>query len=287
MALPTFFVIGAAKAGTTSLHHYLQQHPDIQMSSNKEPNFFVAADNGVPLSPGSVRSREEYERLFDPAFAVRGEASTDYSSHPRRQGVPARIKELIPDAKFVYLVRDPIARTISHYRMRVAFLGERRTLAEALGEIDDPRSPYIWPSMYASQIERYLRHFSEGRLLVVDQADLLDRRRPTLQRIFRFLGVDHDIDCAGFDERLLDHTGWRAYSRIYVRLVDRAIASPLHRMPAPVRRTLRHTAERAFSRQLPKPELTGDLRAQLIDLYAGETARLRQLTGETFPTWSV
>ena len=88
LTLPTFFIIGAAKAGTTSLHFYLDQHPQIQMSAIKEPNYFAGAANGIPYPVGRVDRLERYEQLFDPAFEVRGEASPSYTSAPRRLGVP-------------------------------------------------------------------------------------------------------------------------------------------------------------------------------------------------------
>src|SRR5258708_4333366 len=131
MALPTFFIIGAGKAGTSSLHHYLDQHPEIQMSSNKEPHFFAGPENGFPYAMGRVSGLKEYERLFDPAFSVRGESSPGYTSYPRRQGVPERIRELVPDAKFIYLARDPIARTVSHHLHRIAVAGQRPPLSDA------------------------------------------------------------------------------------------------------------------------------------------------------------
>jgi len=199
MPLPTFFIIGAPKAGTTSLHLYLDSHPEVQMSANKEPRFFAGPENGIPYAPGRVSDLEGYESLFDSSFAVRGEASTDYAIHPRRAGVPERIGKLVPNAKFIYMVRDPIARTISHYQMRVAVLGERRSLEEALGDFADVASPYVWPSLYASQLELYLRRFPRERMLVVDQADLLADRRHTLQEIFRFLEVDETVDSSQFD----------------------------------------------------------------------------------------
>src|SRR5262245_27376624 len=140
MALPTFFIIGAPKAGTTSLHHYLDGHPRIQMSSVKEPRFFSVPASGIPEPPDTVNCRDEYEKLFDPAVAVRGESSTDYATHPRHQGAPERIRELVPDARFVYMVRDPVERSVSHYRMAAAMLGERRPLQQALGEdLSEPR----------------------------------------------------------------------------------------------------------------------------------------------------
>lgn len=91
MALPTFLIIGAMKSGTTSLHRYLDQHPQIQMSARKEPSFFSGPEAGIPYTLSRVSDVKQYEELFDPTVEVRGEASPNYTIYPRRQGVPERI----------------------------------------------------------------------------------------------------------------------------------------------------------------------------------------------------
>jgi hypothetical protein len=287
MALPTFFVIGAAKAGTTSLHAYLGRHPEIQMSANKEPRFFAGPAEGIPFPPDRVWSREGYEALFDPAFAVRGEASTDYAAHPRRRGAPERIRELVPEAKFVYLVRDPIARTISHFQMAVALMGERRTLKQALGDLSDHRSPYIASSLYGDQLENYLRHFPQERMLVVDQARLRGERGATMSRIFAFLGVDPAAEVGELEEELLSRSEWRTYSPAYVNFVDRFLAPPLRRVPRGLKRSLRRSVERFLWPPLEQPTVDEELRERMDALYAPQARRLRELTGEEFPGWSV
>ncbi len=287
MALPTFFVIGAGKAGTSSLHHYLDQHPEIQMSSNKEPHFFAGPENGFPYAMGRVSELKEYEKLFDPTVAVRGESSPGYTSYPRRQGVPERIKELVPDAKFVYLVRDPIARTVSHHQHRVAVDGERRSLAEALSDLADPYAPCICPSKYASQLDRYLNVYPAERILVVDQADLLADRRATLGEIFAFLSVDDGFGSDRFEDELYRSDERRVYPPGYASLVERMVVPRVQWLPARARRLLRSSAERALLPTLPTVTLDEGLRARLAELYAGEVKRLRELTGRDFSTWSV
>lgn len=292
MALPTFFIIGAAKSGTTSLHYYLDQHPQIQMSGHKEPNFFSGPEKGVPYPWGRVSRLEEYEELFDPTVGVRGESSTGYASHPRRQGVPERIKELVPEAKFIYLVRDPIARTVSQYQHRVAVEGERRSLQEALGDLSDPYSICICPSLYASQLALYLRHFPQERLLVIDQAALLADRRSTLRQVFNFLSVDDVVDSMSLNEEFNTSRERRiyplAYARLhYVRLRGADVPAPLRWIPRRVRRPLRRSVERFLLSPLETPTLDAELRARLEELYVVEVERLRALTGKTFPTWSI
>jgi hypothetical protein len=287
MGLPNLFIIGAAKTGTTSLHYYLNQHPEIQMSKVKEPNFFSGPANGIPYPMGRIDSLAEYESLFDQSTPVRGEASVGYTNHPRRQGVPERIKSLAPDARFIYLVRDPVARAVSQYQHRVALEGERRSVGEALGDLSDPYSPYLGPSLYMSQIDLYLEHFSQDRLLVIDQAELLADRRSTLREIFSFLNVDDALDSSRFDEELNTETEHRAYPASYARLLG-PVSSPLVRWMSPaLRRSVRRSVEKVLWRPVEKAVLDDALRGRLEQLYGDEVQRLRALTGKSFPTWSV
>jgi sulfotransferase family protein len=286
MALPTFFVIGAAKSGTSSLHSYLAQHPEVQMSANKEPRFFAGPDNGIPYPPDKIWDRDDYERLFDPSFPVRGESSTDYAAHPRRQGSAERIKELVPEAKFVYLVRDPVARTISHYKMGVALMGERRPLEEALEDIN-PASPYVASSLYATQIELYLQYFPDEQMLILDHGELLSDRPATLRRIFAFLGVDPEAGQIESEEKLLDSAQWRTYSPEYLGFVNRYVTPRVRWVPRGFRRSVRRTVERVLYPPLETPTLDGEVGDRLRATYAEEANRLRQLTGLEFASWSV
>lgn len=286
MALPTFFVIGAAKSGTSSLHFYLDQHPEVQMSPNKEPRFFAGPDRGIPYPPDKVWDRDEYERLFDPRFRVRGESSTDYAAHPRRQGSAARIRELVPEAKFVYLVRDPIARTISHYKMGVALMGERRPLEEALEDLN-PFSPYLASSLYATQIELYREHFPVEQMLVVDQNDLLADREATLGRIFAFLDVDPEAGRIETEEKLLDSAQWRTYSPGYLGFVNQHLAPRVQWVPKGFRRSLRRAVERVLWPPLETPSVDGEVGKGLRAICTEEAERLRRLTGLELSEWSV
>ncbi len=96
------------KCTTSSLHYYLNLHPQIAMSWNKERNFFIAEHNW----PRGVRW---YERHFKRGFAFCGESSPAYTHHPHFRGVAARMHDLLPTARLIYLVRDPIERILSHY----------------------------------------------------------------------------------------------------------------------------------------------------------------------------
>jgi hypothetical protein len=180
--LPDFLVIGAMKCGTTSLYEYLRAHPQVFMPEKKELEYFVEAK-------GWTRGLDWYRAQFaeaGDATAV-GEASPSYANDPNHPGVPGRIAALLPHVRLVYVIRHPIERIDSHYRHRVRYDGERRSADDAV--LGSP-GVYLPPSRYAHQIDGYLDHFSRDRLLVVRSEALRHRRRPTLRRVYGFLGVD-------------------------------------------------------------------------------------------------
>jgi hypothetical protein len=291
MTRPTFLIIGAMKGGTTSLHSYLDEHPEIQMTAVKETNFFSGPPEGNPYADGAERigRLDDYERLFDPAVAVRGEASPSYTMYPRRQRVPERIKEIVPEARFVYVVRDPVERLVSHYHHSLSVDGRRQSLREALGDYSDTSCPLTIPGFYAAQLERYLVHFPPERFLVVDQADLRQRRAATLREIFAFLAVDESFVSPHFEREMNAGRDLRTHSNAVVLLRRaRTRVGPLWRsLPVGMRRSIRSSVHRVAGRPLETPTLDDGLRVELQELYVEDVTRLRELTGKPFSSWSV
>src|SRR5580658_9676286 len=200
MTLPTFVVIGAMKAGTVSLSHYLDEHPDVFVGRGGtfgEPNFFVTEHNWS-------RGPDWYESLFDGAgkAAAIGECSPSYTWAHAYRGVPGRMAQIIPEARLVYVVRDPIARMQSMYMHQVSAGRERRRAEAAL--LDDR---YLWPSMYGFQLAAFLDHFDRSQVLVIASEVLRDRPREALSAVFDHLAVDPaavDLDEPRQDHRSID-----------------------------------------------------------------------------------
>lgn len=188
---PSFFVIGAAKAGTTSLHHYLAEHPDLWMCPYKEPHYFSS-------EPIRARGIEWYEGLFSGAadHQLCGEASTSYSRGSKTRDTPRRLYEYAPDAKLIYLVREPVARTRSDAMQALKY--ERYVLREqnipkSVDVLVSRRPILVESSEYIVQIESYLRYFDREQLLVLLQEDLARDPQGTMARIFDFLGIDTKV----------------------------------------------------------------------------------------------
>lgn len=180
MARPHFVVIGAQKCGTTALHAYLRQHPDIFMPSRKELNFF-RDDGNYP------RGVHWYETFFNDARddQILGEASPQYARAPDSTHVASRMYDLLPQAKLIYSVRDPFDRMRSAWQQEVARGRESRPLGKAI--LQDHR--YLDHSCYSYQLDAFLAYYDPTQILVVDADRLRADRRSVLGDIFTFLGV--------------------------------------------------------------------------------------------------
>lgn len=195
-ALPDFVVVGAMKAGTTTLYRHLQSHPRIFMPELKEPDFYVTNKNWG-------RGFEWYASLFRdaPVDALRGEASTNYSKGASFPEVPGRLRAHAPDVKIIYLLRDPIERIRSQYVHSILSGKETRSPAEAI----TADSGYVDTSLYGSQVQRYLEHFPPEQLLVVLTEDMRDDPAGLLEKVSAFLqigpfpapGADRDANVSG------------------------------------------------------------------------------------------
>lgn len=289
MPLPNLLIIGAQKCGTTSLWHYLNLHPEVSMSDPKELDFFIAPDDGVFPVGNWHRGLDWYSSHFSKEIPIQGEASPNYTVHPLTRGVPERAAALVPAAKIVYMVRDPIDRIVSHYLHRLAAGKERRSLDDALTDMsgDILARGFIYRSMYFMQLEQWLECFPESSVLVLDQEDLRERRLETLQRVFRFLGVDESFSHDRFLVMRHVSSEKREPTRAEWWLRHSRAARGAHALPAILRRPaawgLRELGERGRQRPAVGEERRRELRALLEE----DAARLRTFTGRQFSSWSV
>ncbi len=281
--LPNFLLIGSMKAGTTSMYEYLKAHEQIFMPDFKELDFFVAEANWS-------RGVDWYRRQFSTAgdAPARGEASTAYTQYPLHDGVPERIARVLPDARLVYVVRDPVERIRSHYQHLVMTGVEKRAPRAAV--LEDP--VYLACSRYAMQLERYLDHFPPEQILVVTSEGLKADRKATVQRVYDFLGVDSaDVpDVLGTE---FYRTAQRPTYPAPVLWARRFATRHMVRA-----RCARGFAEKVLARRPGAPAreagagadaadqvLDGHLRAQVVDLLHDDIARLRRHLPAGFDGW--
>jgi sulfotransferase family protein len=278
--MPNLIIIGGLKCGTTSVHHYLGLHPEVQMSKPKELNFFVAElnwDLGL----------DWYRARFDERFAVRGESSPHYTNLPRFEGVAERIESHCPDARLIYMVRDPINRVLSHWVHATGAGYEHGELDEVLAR---PDTAYVQRSMYWMQLQPYLERFDHERIEVFTAEELQADRQETMRSVFRYAGVDEDFTHEQFDrewekssakqgdkyqvmERLVKLPGLRSFDRNFDRL------------PESLRWMVEKVVHDPEKPPAPKPELPDEMLDRMRGWFRDDVAALQEFAGRRFDGW--
>ena len=179
ISLPDFIIVGAMKSATSTLQEQLAGQPGIFMSSPKEPNFFSDAEQ-------YAKGMSWYSSLFAkaPEGSCLGEASTHYTKLPTYPEVVQRLKEHLPDARFIYVMRHPLDRLVSHYIHEWSTGVYRCSLEEAINKYPD----LIAYGNYAMQLEPYFKTFGHAAVLPVFFDRLLSEPQAELERICRFIG---------------------------------------------------------------------------------------------------
>lgn len=276
--LPNLIVIGAMKAGTSSLHRYLDLHPEIAMSRVKELDFFLEHRSWS-------RGAEWYADQFDPRASVRGESSPNYTDLPLSEGTAGRMAGLVPDARLIYMVRDPIERALSHWIHARGLEREDRFADEALADLD---SRYVRRSLYRTQLEPFVERFPREQILVLAQEDLLDRRARTLQELFEILGVDPSFDSPQFSREWEVSAGKDRKFSLAFR-ASRLIGGKdfWGRLPPRLRWRLERIAQGRVGAPVSAPQLSDQVRAKLAERLRPEVDWLRDFAGRDFADWSV
>ncbi len=307
MNKPNFLILGAIKAGTTSLYYYLGQHPDVFMSEPKETRFFV---------------RDEYERglefYWDKYFKewtgqkAIGEATPSYLLAPF---VPARIKQHLPEAKLIATLRNPIDRAFSQWWMHMCNGKEKRSFEEAINEnlqrvkagitfegeegqkrwqehvrlLDQGEvkyMPYIEGGYYAQQIRRYLDLFPSSQLKIAFFEDICRNPHSVVREVFSFIGVDPNGAVVDTSAKYvaLDTTenvakSFGALRWLAVRMGIRELISE------DTREKLRGKLSSLLALFGKKPAMCKELRGILVEHYYAHNRELEKLTGRDLSSW--
>jgi len=304
MGAPNFFVVGTPKAGTTALYYYLDQHPSIYMSPIKEPAFFatdlfelkrqlgtVEADpnelqaylNG-PMTErrnGVISDWEDYLKLFKNVrqeTAV-GEVSANYLGS---SVAPRAIRERIPHARILIMLRDPVDRLYSQYSEALAegeaqpeflsWVDEQREAEEKL----DPRLGAVWNGFYARHVTRYRAHFPEEQIRIYFYQDYRKTPRQTLKDIFTFLEVDPDFET---DMSRRHNVTLQPRSRILQTATAPVRTVLRHLLPSEVREGLKSKIHRR-----PR-QLTAAERRAVLRIYQQDIRELQDLVKRDLSEW--
>lgn len=282
--LPTFLIIGAQKSGTTSLFLYLREHPQVYMSSLKEPDFFV--NEGKPHTDRSlITTFEEYSALFADAkdeTAV-GEASPTYL---HGETAPERIAHYLPHAQLIAILRNPADRAYSHWLhnsrngretldFQSALLAEDARMKNGL--VDE--FGYRHKGEYHRHLERFYRLFGRTQIRAYLYEDLKESPQAMVKDLFGFLGVKDT-----FQPRLERHNVSGLPRGRAGRLYDRARRNP--RVTKIAKQILPgHLRHRLRQRLLVRPELPAEFRAGLVEFYRDDIKRLEDLILRDLSSW--
>ena len=278
MRLPDFLIIGAMKAGTTSLYRDLMTNPAVSMPYKKEPANLTRDE--VLTDPG----RRAYAALFEGAEPgqICGEASTGYTKLPRFPGVPRRALELLgPDLRAIYVVRDPVARIISHHFHEWTSKEIARGIDEAVRA--EPR--YIDYSRYAMQITPWIDTLGRDRVLVLRFETYVERRRESVDEVCRFLGVEPCGELIDPDAVYNPSVGKPVPRGPFQFVRQRAVYKRLLRpiLSAQARQRLRAVfLPKATDR--PDPP-SPDTIEYILEQVADDSARLAGIMGHAGPLW--
>jgi hypothetical protein len=297
--LPNFLIVGAAKAGTTALHEYLRQHPDVFLPAElKESFFFAGLPESIPgpgggIASGAIRTLADYERLFEGAAGRRaiGEACVGYLYY-HETAIP-RIRTTLGDAvRIVIVLRDPVERAFSNYTHHVRDGIERLSFADALAAEGKRRAEGWWwgfqyrdASRYAGQVGAYLEAFGRDRVSVLLYDDLARDPRAFLRDLFGLLGVDEDFE----PDTSIRHNPSGIPRSALARLLSVQRHGPLGSLralvPAALRRRAAARLEHSLTSNLVKPELPPELRRELVAEFRDDVLALSRTIGRDLSAW--
>ncbi len=284
---PNLFVIGAMKSGTSALCRDLSEHPAIFMSPIKEPGYFSHEENRSSL--------EKYRRLFarasDQAYLMEG--STEYTMRPHIDGVADRIHAFNPGARFIYLMRDPLSRVVSHYRQLVRKGWEKRSLPLAVRH----NCQYLSIGYYAYQLRPYLESFGPETLFMETFESFIASPAAFYTRLFHWLGIDASVLPRSAGKPLnANPDAIEVYNEQSYRVRLARMMTPHLRQHPRLARLLPQVATRWYRRILPKESVrkadshdfareVEETRHLVQPVLAEWISELEELTGRCYREW--
>jgi hypothetical protein len=295
MPIPNFLIVGAAKSGTTSLSNYLKQHPDIYISSIKEPKFMVAHSIDFPTKPNKkvvvVKDWKEYENLFAAVTTETaiGEASAVYLY--QYETAISNIKKYLGDPKIILILRNPVERTFSAYTHFLREGLEKLSFEEAINNEEKriaDRWGFLWhyksASQYFQQVKAYLESFNNVKIVLNEE--LKNDRSGVIKNLYDFLEVDPT-----FEPDLtmtLNPSGVPKSGALYRLLARPNVVKKLGKKAMGLFMTDEKMRKRSLgwqSKLVTKPQMSEADRSYLKEYFREDILKLQDLLGRDLSNW--
>lgn len=303
MKVPNFLIIGAGKSGTTSVYHYLKEHPEVFMSTVKETNFFALEGEKIETRdddsdqmyhyPWSVNNWEQYLDLFKDASLnqIRGEASPMYLYSSK---AAESIKTRVPDVKLIAVLRQPSERLYSRY---LHLARENRVPGKFEDALDEKsiwwkRNDLINEGRYHTHLSKYFELFPENQIKVILYDDLKKDQNAVMKEIYSFLGVnpnfvpdtDQQHNVSGIIKNktmdlLIGQNSWvkERISQLSPELMRRVKGS----------KRLKSLVNGMRNKNLSRPAMSFDMKRALDEIYKSEIDSLSNLIDRNLDHWKV
>lgn len=298
MILPNFLIIGAAKAGTSAIYHYLTQHPQVFMPKQKELRYFSSIDNPEINGPNVykydyVHTLEEYKLKFSNATnaVAIGEASPQYLYYPQSA---KRIHEIIPNIKIVAILRNPIERAYSSYLHAVRDWHETELEFDNALEKENLRIELGWPMLFHyvnagffhKQLQQFYSIFDKINIKVYIYDDIVSSPQNVISDLFSFLSVDSSfIPNLSIRPNISGYPKNKNLYDIYKFLFSKNnLARSLLSLIIP--RTTRNTVTtRLKHKNLAKVPMDNKIRCYLSDIFSEDIYYLQDLIDKDLSIW--
>lgn len=268
------------------MHHYLNTHPSIFMCEPKEPCYFVhpAQLDWPKIKELKLWEKEErYLELFKPAgdAAIIGESSTLYAKAPKISDIPERVAQFNRDARFIYIMRDPIERTISHYWHEMRQGNESQDMLTAIRQNKD----YCDVSNYARQLEPYFNQFGREKVLTLTFEEMVADTSTIVRQVFEWLGVDSSFEPSNLEEKV-HVTPQRFYQkgRIFRLRYTWPWSAIISLLPKKIRSFGLQAAVKEIDRS-SAPKHPKEVLDFLQPMQQEQTRELSQMLGRESPEW--
>ena len=276
---PNFFIVGAMRSGTTTLHAYLKNQPDVYMPDEKEPVYFSTLPS---IFSGRQLTKEEYLTLFDNVKNEKaiGEASIQYLRDPLSH---KRIFEKLPQAKIIIILRNPVFRAFSQYLAiwsikKISISEEIRKDAKRMDENDLENDNPLAYGLYYNQIKRYLNKFGSNQVRIFLYEEFFNDPQKSLKDVLDFLDVSTEVRPLN-SEKLNEyftpnHFMWKIITNPIIKKLGYSLLSEEKRIS---------WYKRLRSKNKTKLKLSEDNKKFLINFYKNDVDSLEKLLNKKLP----